>query len=110
MINVTIYKNSSDNYQGFMFNGHAGSADYGKDIVCAAVSVLVFNTVNSLEALTTEAFSFENDKSDGYFKLEFEHNELSKEARILMDSLVLGLQGIRDNGNKKYIRIIFKEV
>ena len=110
MIDVTIYKNSSDNYQGFMFNGHAGAAGYGKDIVCAAVSVLVINTVNSLEAFTAEPFSLENDSSGGYLKLEFEHNELSKEAGILMDPMVLGLQGIRDNGNKKYIRIIFKEV
>lgn len=110
MIDVTIYKNSSDNYQGFMFNGHASSADYGRDIVCAAVSVLVINTVNSLEAFTSDAFSLENDKTSGYLKLEFEHNELSKEAGILVDSMVLGLQGIRDNGNKKYIRIIFKEV
>ena len=110
MIDVTLYKNSSDNYQGFMLNGHAGAADYGKNIVCAAVSVLVINTVNSLETFTAEPFSLENDSSGGYLKLEFEHNELSKEAGILMDSMVLGLQGIRDHGNKKYIRIIFKEV
>lgn len=110
MINVTIYKDSFDNYKGFMFKGHANFSEYGKDIVCAAVSVLVINTVNSLEAFTPDTFTLESEEKNGYLNLEFEHNKRSNEARILLDSMVLGLQGIYDNGNKKYIRIHFKEV
>lgn len=34
---------------GFRVEGHAGFAEAGNDIVCAAVSVLVYNTINSCE-------------------------------------------------------------
>ncbi|MCL6445359.1 MAG: ribosomal-processing cysteine protease Prp [Alicyclobacillus sp.] len=33
----------------FRVSGHAGYADAGQDIVCAAVSVLVTNAINSME-------------------------------------------------------------
>ncbi len=34
-----------------MVKGHAGSGDYGHDLVCAAVSALVINFVNSVEGI-----------------------------------------------------------
>ena len=48
MINVTIYKDSSDQFVGFEFDGHAEADEYGRDIVCAAASVLSINTINSI--------------------------------------------------------------
>jgi uncharacterized protein YsxB (DUF464 family) len=110
MISVTIYKDSFEHYRGFMLEGHAGAGVYGSDIVCAAVSALVLNAVNSIEAFTVDDFSVDSADDGGYIKLMFEQTTLSTEAGVLMDSLVLGLEGIRDSGNKKYIRISFKEV
>ena len=49
MITISIYKNAEGIYNGFKVLGHAGFDDKGKDIVCAAVSVLVINTINSIE-------------------------------------------------------------
>ena len=51
MIEVTVYKTMRHEYAGFDMSGHAGYDDIGKDIVCAAVSVLVINTLNSIEVL-----------------------------------------------------------
>ena len=51
MTTITIYKSDKGSYKGFTCKGHAGSAMSGKDIVCAAISILVINTVNSLEEL-----------------------------------------------------------
>ena len=48
MITITVKKRNG-NYLEFVSKGHAGYAEEGQDIVCAAVSVLVINTVNSLE-------------------------------------------------------------
>ena len=110
MINVTIYKDSADQYRGFMLKGHAGFAKYGSDIVCAAVSALTLNTVNSIDELTDEPFELDNDDNGGYLRLMFKQKQIDDSARILMDSLVLGLNGIRDDGNDKYIGIIYKEV
>ena len=49
MINVTIFTDSSKQYRGFSVLGHAGYADCGKDIVCAAVSAMTSLVINTLE-------------------------------------------------------------
>ena len=53
MITITVKKRNG-NYLEFVSKGHAGYAEEGQDIVCAAVSVLVINTVNSLILGLTE--------------------------------------------------------
>ena len=61
MISVVITKHN-DEYSGIEFNGHAGYADSGEDIVCAAVSVLVINTFNAIERFTDDAFNSDYDE------------------------------------------------
>ena len=43
-------------YTGFSVTGHAGSGEYGKDIVCAAVSALAIHTANAIEKYSGTAF------------------------------------------------------
>ena len=108
MINVTIFKDSADQFIGFKFSGHAGFDVSGRDIVCSAVSVLVINTVNSIEKFTDDDFVCDTDEKSGM--IEFHLNgKLSNESKILMNSMVLGIQGIKED-NEKYIKIKFKEV
>lgn len=109
MIKITLYKKGQDDYTGFLISGHAGSAESGKDIVCAGVSALVINTINSLEELTADDFIVDTDEKTGTMELRF-LSDYSNEARLLMNSLILGLKGIRNSNNKKYIRIVYKEV
>ena len=54
MIRVTVYKTRRHEYAGFDLSGHAGYEEAGHDIVCAAVSALVINTVNSVEQFTDD--------------------------------------------------------
>lgn len=109
MINVTIYKDSANEYVGFKFLGHAESARYGKDIVCAAVSTLVLNTINSIESFTHDEFNLDTDEASGYIEFHLK-GKISAESKLLMNSLVLGITGILEDGNKKFISIVFKEV
>ena len=53
MINITVKKRNGS-YLDFLSRGHAGYAEEGQDIVCAAVSALIITTVNSLDAFTEE--------------------------------------------------------
>lgn len=108
MIHVTFFKDSSSQFVGFEVAGHAGADVYGKDIVCAAVSVLVMNTINSIEEFTDDDFTCESDEDAGVIKFHL-NGELSNESDLLMNSLCLGIQGIIEE-NKKYITLIFKEV
>lgn len=50
MIDIFIRK-SGDHYTEWYVTGHAGYAERGKDIVCAAVSALTITLENAMEAL-----------------------------------------------------------
>ena len=106
MTAVTIYKRSGQ-YAGFVIEGHAGYGEEGEDIVCAAVSVLSLNTLNSIEAFTEDQFS--GEEKDGFLSCSFPE-ALSEKAVLLLDSMVLGLTDIQRNYGTSYIRIVFKEV
>lgn len=109
MIDITIYENREQEYTAFQCLGHAGYAPAGEDIVCAAVSALVINTVNSIETLVSDAFDMETDQDSG--QIDFSLREgYSKESLLLIRSLVLGLQGIQNNYGNDYIMLTFKEV
>ena len=106
MITVTISKNSGQ-YTGFTVKGHADYAEEGFDIICAAVSALTVNALNSIETFTEDTFS--GEQKDGYLSCQFPE-PLSDASALLMDSMVLGLTEIQNNYGKQYIRLIFKEV
>lgn len=109
MITITIFKNKSGNYTGFECLGHAGFARLGKDIVCAAVSMLVINTVNSIDELLKEPFQCLQEESKGIITVCFDHVP-SERAVLLLDSMVLGLEEVKRQYGKKYILLKFEEV
>ena len=108
MIKVTIYQNSEQKILGFDMQGHAGYAESGCVFVCAAVSVLAQNTVNSIEQFTEDRFTVDVDEEMVWlvFKIEPVY---SKETALLLNSLILGLQGIEEE-YMEYIDVIFEEV
>ncbi|MDO5294780.1 MAG: ribosomal-processing cysteine protease Prp [bacterium] len=108
MINIKVFKKDSV-YTGFEVSGHAGYAEYGHDIVCAAVSMLVLNTINSIETFTGDHFSAEAEEESGYIKFQLE-DTISNDSKLLLNSLVLGLQGVAEEYNKEYINLEVKEV
>ena len=108
MTTIMIYQSNKGEYQRLTCKGHAGYADYGKDIVCASISCLVINTINSLDELVHEKMEITTEEEQGYIDCRFE--SLSDEGKLLMDSLILGLQNIVSNYGKKYLELKFKEV
>ena len=62
MTTVTIYQTKNGIYKGFELSGHAGYAKSGADIVCAAISMLTTNTINSIETFTDDFFSYEENE------------------------------------------------
>ena len=109
MITITIYKDQNDRYRGFDSIGHADYADAGEDIVCAGVSALVLNAVNSVEAFTQDSFDVNTLEENGFISFRF-RKAPSSESQLLLKSLVLGLQGIQNSYGNEYILLIFKEV
>ncbi len=109
MIQATIFQDSHKQACGIELSGHAGYSEYGQDIVCAAVSALALNMANSVEAFTEDPFSGEVEEKNGNFTFCFT-GSVSRESRILMDSLILGLKNIRESYGNEYISIHYREV
>ena len=110
MTKITFYKTTAGEYQGFACDGHAGYANYGEDIVCASISVLVINTINALEEITGERMDVRTDGNTGTIQCHFTDQPLKETSKALMDSLVLGLTQIEKQYGKKYCKLTFKEV
>lgn len=105
MIQATIYQNMSDKYTGFRIEGHAGFAEYGSDIVCAGVSALVVNAVNSIEAFAPDRCIQKIHQEKDVVSFEITSEPVSPEAELLLNSLVMGLCSIAEEYGTKYIRL-----
>lgn len=109
MIKVAVYKDSHGIYKGFKSLGHAAYGEYGQDIVCSAVSALVLNTLNSIEAFTKDSMKIKADEEKGLIEVRFA-SPVSKETQLLMNALVLGLETIQNEYKNDYIHLKIKEV
>ena len=95
MINAEV--SIKDNkYVAFSCARHAGFSDKGRDIVCASVSALVINTANAIAS---------EDKITYVFK-----SEIDDKALLLMDALIIGLEGIQKEYGKKYLQLVKKNL
>lgn len=87
------------NDNGIQMHGHAERGVNGRDVVCAAVSALTCNLINSLQELTDNRIRA--DTKSGNAVIEWE--ELSESGKLLVDSWFLGLSDI----NREYDCIKF---
>lgn len=115
MITITFFakeieqevKVNLESVTGFRIEGHAGYAKHGKDIVCAAVSALVMNTMNSIHSFTSDVFDYNEHEKRGLVDFRIV-SERSPESIVLLKSLILGLQSIQEEYGEKYLRIVFQ--
>ena len=91
MICITVTESDGE-YISVESNGHAGYAEEGQDIICAAVSALIIS-----------------EAGDGYVYFSFP-NGYSESTALLVKSLLLGLESIRRDYGAQYLEIAFKEV
>ncbi len=116
MITITFFakeieqnvKVNLESITGFRTEGHAEYARHGKDIVCAAVSMLVTNTINSIEAFTSDVFDYKEEPKKGYMEFKI-ISEATPETKLLFKSLLLGLQMIQEEYGEKYLCIDFSK-
>ncbi len=62
--------------------GHANFDEYGKDIVCASVSSIIYTTVNGIFCFDNDAIDFIDDKV-----MIIKVLRSTKEVNILIDSM-----------------------
>ena len=90
-------------------DGHAGFGSSGQDIVCAAASILVINTINAIEEFTEDDASLISEDETGMISYHLNHP--SKDAQLLLNTMILGLEQMLDDDNyAEYIDLTFEEV
>ena len=75
---------------GITIEGHAGYAEAGKDIVCAGVTALVENLIDSIEGLASDTIQYEISPG----KADIHYKDLSETGKLLVDSFFLGICSI----------------
>lgn len=86
LIEVSVRKNQ------IKVKGHAGLTKKGEDIICAAVSILAQNLVNSIQNLTQDKITCVIESGKVIINLDFEN--LSEQTKTLIDSFFLGICSI----------------
>lgn len=86
---------------GITVDGHAGYAKPGKDIVCAGVSMLTQNLINSIEALTKDVISYKVAPA----QIHIDYRDLSEQSKLLIDSFFIGVSEIQ-RAYPKYVQVI----
>ncbi|MHC9536886.1 ribosomal-processing cysteine protease Prp [Dellaglioa sp. BT-FLS60] len=109
MIRVVISRRDAKIIDAFEITGHADSGEYGQDIVCAAVSVLTINTINSLTELAKmNPGVLMDEENGGLMKVKLLESEIvNSTGQLFLESLVLGLQSIEQN-YQDYIKLTLK--
>ena len=93
MIKIKISKTDTK-FNSLEVKGHANSAEYGKDLVCAATSAVVIGGINNIE----NPKGFEIEVKSGYVKLEA-IEEVSAHDAIVIETIICGLKTIQEENN-----------
>jgi uncharacterized protein YsxB (DUF464 family) len=108
MIKATIFRNNADELVGFEISGHAGFAERGQDIVCAAVSFLATTVVNSLEEQLSFEPYYDVEETKGhllcYLPLEISDIDRQK-SQVILKTLEIGLISIEQEYSQ-YVKLL----
>ena len=97
MISATLYQ-GKDGLNACRITGHSGQAEAGRDIVCAAVSILGCTCVNAMESVCgLIPLITENEDGVLAFQLPEMTPEENAKAQILMGALKQGLTDLADS-------------
>ena len=100
MIKFALYRNSDNKISGLNIKGHAGYAEEGFDIVCAAVSTALWMAVKGIEAQQLAGVSYEQD--DGFVSC-YITDEREPACDAILNSLMITITEL----SKQYKKNIF---
>lgn len=106
MIKIIFLKNEN-RYVGFECSGHAGFADFGKDIICASVSSIVQSTCLGFIKVLKLKVDMSRDDNKGYLKLVTPKKISDKDienSNLLFNVALVSLKDL-ESGYSDYIKI-----
>lgn len=98
MTDIKVFKNNNV-ITCVECSGHTGFAEYGEDIVCAALSSIVQTAgLGLLYVATTNATIVQKDE-EGYFKMSLPNNldkETLNNSQIILQTMMCGILELRN--------------
>lgn len=110
MIRIRITRDKSNFIRQIVIEGHAGYAEHGSDIVCAAVSVTAYTAAGALEELAGVRDCYTAE--DGYMAIDLPDDikgERKRTADIILETTVIGFKQIEMEYGR-YISVLDEEV
>lgn len=104
MVQIEVKKSDNGDIIGFYVSGHAGFGKSGTDVVCAGVSALVFNCMNSIEEFSDTKFDLIQNEHDGIVDFTCKP-PLDGKAILLMQSMFLGARQIQETYGSEYVTL-----
>ena len=101
MIRIRVTRKAGE-IVSLVCQGHAGYAEEGRDIVCAAVSVLAFTCANALESVAGVQPKVE--EKDGFLSVYLPENA-GHDAQTVMNVTEARLRELLASGKKKFVTI-----
>ena len=105
MINVKIFKNDSSEIVKFTVSGHAGYGPSGKDIICAAVSAIMYTAVGYCLEIGYDGDFVEDDGFASFTPTGGKEEDITLKANAALDAMCIGLKQIQESYGNRYIRI-----
>jgi len=110
MISIKIFR-KNQKVVGYSAKGHSGYDEIGKDIVCAAVSIIMQNPLGGMEDVLKVTPKYViND--DGYLEVNIKDMDTQgkdKEIETLLETMVIMTKALEVE-YPKYIKLVEKEV
>lgn len=103
MIDVTLLI-KKEKRLGFAIKGHANFDQHGYDIVCAAVSILSYTVVNTLDYYEID-FDFFDDENE--MKVSLKNS--NEKSEIILNDFEIGIKTLLTNYNE-YVNLNYREV
>lgn len=107
MITAIMHRNSQGAVTGFEISGHAGYADAGSDIICAAVSAIAYTAIGYFSEKWYGGKAPEYSERDGFLQFWVpECAERSSAADAVMEAVAIGFKQVELSYGAKYIKVI----
>lgn len=103
MIDVTLLI-KKEKRLGFAIKGHANFDQHGYDIVCAAVSILSYTAVNTLDYYEIDFDFFDDEKE---MKVSLKNS--NEKSEIILNNFEIGIKTLLTNYNE-YVNLNYREV
>ena len=103
MINVDLLIDNKDQIVGFEIKGHAEYDEYGKDLVCSAVTILAYTCVNSLDKYADDVIF-----TDDEVMMSVNIASPNRDTDVIFDYFKTGIETLLGNYSS-YVKLKYKE-